>query len=749
MTTNKPLRIVHLEDLESDARLVERELRKSKLNFEFRHIENKTDFKKALYEFSPDIVLSDHSLPSFTSSEALEMVKETGKLIPFIIITGTMSEEFAVSMMKEGVYDYILKDRLQRLPVSVMNAIEKLNAQKEKEEHHGKIAAQEKKFRALIEYSHEGIALFDRNFDLIYSSPYTTQITGDKNSTLSAKNLLQHCHPDDVASVEHTFKRLVQERNVPLNLIFRFRHHNGHYMWIDATFTNFLHDENVNAYVTNFRDITTKKESEEQLLRSSRHFKALIENISDAIVLVDWQARILYDSPSVKRITGFDFTETKGKDIFNFIHPSEVKRARVFVRQLMDTPGVPQPNTFRILHKNGHYIWAEGTVTTMLHDQTVKAFVINYRDVTPRKAGEELLRKSEASQRAIFENTPVSYVLIDKEFNIISFNQMAKKNYADEMNVMIEEGKNLVEIMPENRRITTRRVFESVLQGEKINYETSFRHGQQQHWFNVNMFPVHDARNPAFGLVISSENITERKQIEIERSKMTADILRHNKDLEQFAYIISHNLRSPVANIIGLSNIIQNHTSMSQEDFNRCIDGLSLSVKKLDNIILDLNFILQGRRGTNESKETVSLTAILNDIRTSISALIEKENIKIATNFRVNKLFTIRSYIYSIFYNLLINSIKYRRQDVQTSIQIQSKKVGNTTVITFKDNGLGIDMKTNQDKLFGLYKRFHPHIEGKGMGLYMVKTQVELLGGYIRIASEVNQGTEFTITLED
>jgi PAS domain S-box-containing protein len=614
---NKPLRIVHLEDLDSDAKLVERELKKGKIHFEYLHIETKQDFKKALQEFNPDVVLSDHSLPSFTSREALEMVKEQGDHIPFIIITGTMSEEFAVSMMRDGAYDYILKDRMQRLPGTVMNAVEKIYAQREREN-------QEKKFRALIENSHEGIVLHNENFDLIYKSPSVRKIAGYDENLVSGKKIFEQCHPDDQEKIKPVLEKLYATHNVPHHITFRLKHKRGHYIWIEATFTNMLKDENVRAYVTNFRDVSTKKEAEEQLL------------------------------------------------------------------------------------------------------------------------------KSEASLRTIFENTPTSYVLIDKEFNIISFNRLAATNYKKELNITLKEGINLVNAMPNKRRGTTQRIFESVLKGEKVSYETSFPTGKDgMAWYNVNMFSTHNEKNPAFGLVISSEDITERKSIELERNKMTAAILKHNKDLEQFAYIISHNLRAPVANIMGLSNIIKDHASMSPEDFKKCMDGLFLSVKKLDNIIIDLNFILEARREINESKEMVSFSGIINDVKTSISDLIQRENIIINTNFSVNKLFTIRTYLYSIFFNLLNNSIKYRRTDVQTNIEVHSKRIDKKVIITFKDNGLGIDMSTNGDKLFGLYRKFHPHIEGKGMGLYMVKTQVEILGGSIRVASEVNKGTEFSIAFDE
>ena len=127
------IKILHLEDLPSDAELVERELKKGNIQFEKIVVDNKTDYINTLKKFSPDLILSDHSLPSFNSIEALKIIKEAALNIPFILVTATMSEEYVVEMMKQGIYDYILKDRLKRLPTAVLNALEKNIAEKERQ----------------------------------------------------------------------------------------------------------------------------------------------------------------------------------------------------------------------------------------------------------------------------------------------------------------------------------------------------------------------------------------------------------------------------------------------------------------------------------------------------------------------------------------------------------------------------------------------------------------------------------------
>lgn len=199
---------------------------------------------------------------------------------------------------------------------------------------------------------------------------------------------------------------------------------------------------------------------------------------------------------------------------------------------------------------------------------------------------------------------------------------------------------------------------------------------------------------------------------------------------------------------MGFANILNNDIL---EDLQRSQfqNALYLSTKKLDEVIVDLNNVLQIRRDINEKREIVVFSNLIDNILSSIQDIIMQEKVKIISNFEaLNEFYSIKSYLHSIFYNLISNSIKYKQQNIPLIIEIQSSLDKNKLVISVKDNGSGIDLSKNKDLVFGLYKRFHSKIEGKGMGLYMVKTQVETLNGKIRVESGINIGTEFIIEFE-
>jgi two-component system, NarL family, sensor histidine kinase UhpB len=159
---NEPLKILHLEDVPADAELIERALKKSSLKFEKLLVANRQDFIRALKEFNPDIIISDHSLPSFDSQEALKIVHEMGITVPFILVTATVSEEYAVNVMKEGAWDYILKDRLQRLPNAIISALDKYKLESERKQNEDVVRASEKKYKLLFESNPMPMWMLDR-----------------------------------------------------------------------------------------------------------------------------------------------------------------------------------------------------------------------------------------------------------------------------------------------------------------------------------------------------------------------------------------------------------------------------------------------------------------------------------------------------------------------------------------------------------------------------------------------------------
>jgi signal transduction histidine kinase len=232
------------------------------------------------------------------------------------------------------------------------------------------------------------------------------------------------------------------------------------------------------------------------------------------------------------------------------------------------------------------------------------------------------------------------------------------------------------------------------------------------------------------------------RKAQVEKNKM---LVEQNATLEQFGYITAHNLRAPLARIIGLGSIIKVTDNSVEREI--VIEKLLSSTRDLDQVIKDLNTILDIRRHTS----SMTVVNVFESLQRALS-MLEKErvdkDVKVITN--VNKdetVFVVPAYIDSILYNLVSNAIKYRQPSRQPIIEINVTRQENEIMIKIADNGLGLDLHSVRNDLFGLYKRFHTNVEGRGIGLYLVKTQVEAMSGRIEVESELGKGTTFLIYL--
>jgi ligand-binding sensor domain-containing protein/signal transduction histidine kinase len=256
-------------------------------------------------------------------------------------------------------------------------------------------------------------------------------------------------------------------------------------------------------------------------------------------------------------------------------------------------------------------------------------------------------------------------------------------------------------------------------------------------------------------LLEEASKTIERKNLEILRHnetlertvvKRTKDLLDHNHQLEQFAFISAHNLRSPVARILGLGEILG--LASSDQEKEMILEKLVHTTRELDNVVRDLNKILDIRHNHTSVITEIELTQEMALVRTTLQREIDYTGAQIIEDFsRVATVHSVKPYVDSILMNLVSNAIKYRNPERTPLITVSAEPCGEFVRITVSDNGLGIDLPKYEDKLFKLYGRFHSHVEGKGIGLYLVKTQVAALGGSIEAIANADCGMTFLVSL--
>jgi PAS domain S-box-containing protein len=493
------------------------------------------------------------------------------------------------------------------------------------------------------------------------------------------------------------------------------------------------------------------EEQKEALLELSEDLKASNERLKEAqriATIGNWEYCMNTDkffwSEEMSRIFGrrIDMNTTRYEVFYNMIHPDDKEEVmQLILKCIMKSEPFAHECRIQTNKASSKIINIQGKP---VFDNDVPKVIGIIQDITERKMHEESLKKSEANLNTIFNNTDTAYILLDPEFRLVSFNEPAQKFAYKQLHRALTESDYFIEYFNKSQQATLAATLESVLNGNTVDYDLSYQKGNIEIWYNAQYFPI-ITKEKIFGIILKLTDITKRKQDEFDRTKITEDLIQHNKDLEQFGYIVSHNLRAPVANIKGTADVLSD-LNLDDEERQMIIDDLSTSVKKLDEVILDLNNILLIKKESAQENELVNFSSIIKDVTMSMGNLINPDNVEIKSDFReIDEMMTLKSYLYSIFYNLISNSIKYKKPHIPCVVEIKSYKKDDKIRLVFKDNGLGIDLDKKSSMIFGLYKRFHNHVEGKGIGLFMVKTQIESLKGTIFVKSEVNVGTEFII----
>ncbi len=392
MTT--PLNVLILEDNPADAELLIRELKRSGFDPDYRRVETEAEYLAALDPML-DVILSDYSLPQFTGLQALQLLQERDLDIPFILVSGTIGEDVAVSAMRQGATDYLLKDRLARVGLAVSRALQERGLRTQKRGAEAALRQSEKRFRALIENSADGIVLLDPDGTVLYTSQATTRILGGTAEEWLGGNVFNRVHPDDMPQMSNLFRQLIESPELSLTGECRYRHKDESWRWLNIVGQNLLAEPSVGAIVANYRDITDQKRAEAHLRLQS----TALEAAANGIVITDREGTILWVNPAFTHLTGYTADESIGKN------PRFLKSGKqdvAFYQRMWETILAGQVWHGEIVNrrKDGSLYTEEATITP-LRDALgeINHFIAIKQDITYRKRAEEALR--EADRRAI------------------------------------------------------------------------------------------------------------------------------------------------------------------------------------------------------------------------------------------------------------------------------------------------------------------------------------------------------------
>ncbi len=659
---------------------------------------------------------------SFTGTEVLVKLDVEGK--------GQLSELY-ISFIYHAYRN--IEGKVEGIFFFINNVTEQVVSRKN-------IESSEKKYRQIVETAQEGIWLIDENSKTTFVNKKMCEILQYSEEEMIGKE--NYYFMDALGKEKYKLALERRKSGKAEKMEVHYNSKNGNRIIAEVSANPIFDDNGIyRGALGMVSDVTETKHLEDLLGKSNRLAKIGSWEVDVEKGTVFWS-----DITKEIREADFNFIPDLETGIGFFAGPKYKKIITKRVQRCIDK-GIPWDEELQLTTFKGNLRWVRTIGEAVMVNGKCSKIFGSLQDITERKNSEKSLLQSQSYLKAIIENTDAAIYSLDTDLRCIAFNKIFHDGMKQIYNVDLKIGDHIFNLLDTFRKEESedwKEKYLKVLRGETIRFDKEINVGDFFNYSSFTLYPIWEHKT-IIGISCFVYDITNKKLEEQQKEKMSAEIIQRNSDLEQFSYMVSHNLRAPAANIIGFTEMLQDKKLTPKERI-QSLQGLSASVSGLDTIIKDINTILQDKREDHEKKITVVFSEIVADIVLSIAHLIEKHQVIITTDFKsVNEMYSLKIYIYSIFYNLISNSIKYRKSDSAPHITINSFKKDDKIILTFKDNGLGFNMKGKEERIFGLYNRFHSHVEGKGMGLFMVKTQVEALGGNIFVESNLNTGTVFTI----
>ena len=478
------------------------------------------------------------------------------------------------------------------------------------------------------------------------------------------------------------------------------------------------------------------------------------------MALVSESGKWLRVNKKLTEMLGYSEEELLKIDFQTITHPDDINLDLELLEQLIEGVIDYYQMEKRYCHKSGEFIHTILSVSIVKDIKgNIQHFISQIIDISAAKKAELKLKELFSKNQAILDaSTEVTIIGTDNDGIIQTFNKGAEHLLGYKMNELIN--KESPAIIHKEEEVIERSKELSTLYGKTITGFDVFKYEADLLGFDVREWTYIHKNGKEFTVLLNitpilsdgktigylgiGTDITAIKKAEKELKNVLTLTKNQNDRLQNFAYIVSHNLRSHSGNLTSLLEMfLEEHPKFQELEI---IQMLALSANNLKDTISHLAEVALLQDNANEEFYPVNLSESIKNAINNVAALAIEEEVEIKNE--VDETLTIlgmNAYVDSILLNFLTNGIKYRSENRKSFIKLSTKIEDKYVILSIEDNGLGIDLERHGKKLFGMYKTFHKHKDARGLGLFITKNQIEAMRGYVEVDSKANQGSTFKI----
>ncbi|MBI1288630.1 MAG: PAS domain S-box protein [Flavobacteriales bacterium] len=529
------LKILLLEDNEYDAKLVADHLEQSEFRFKLKHVTDRKHFLEALHKWKPDLILSDFNLPDYTGVEAFKEMKKKGHRIPFILLTGTLDDKLTAELTKNHIDDYLLKDRLSRLPLAIQKVFDHHVSDTQIDVFRESALMSEQKYKLLTESSTDVISIHSIEGVYSYCSPACKETLGFTVDELLGQDIFEYVHPDDVAELTQKLNTLIK-KGIKASTTFRFQKKDGTYSWMEGVALPIRDNgsETTSNMMVVLRDISERKHAELEAQEQRELIERIYAASLDAVVIIDKEGIITKWDAKAEALFGWDEAEVKDRRLSETIIPERHRTAHEQgMKHYLKTGEGPVLNrTIEVnaLKKDGTEIDVSLSITpSQLNGEP--HFIGFIRDVSERKRAEKQREFDKSNLRSLINNTKDRMWSVDRNYRLITCNQRFEEVMKAYSGQELKAGDNVLSgIMSAEQSEYFKTLYERAFSGETFT-EVIHADAPVQRWSEISCYPIWQ-NDKVIGTACYSRDITEKLRAEKE--------LKHSERRLKEAQAIAH-----------------------------------------------------------------------------------------------------------------------------------------------------------------------------------------------------------------